>query len=75
MQRRDPGQPLRQPPPDQHRAGIVFDLDVVMGLRPIVADEQHHTLLTLTDTLTLPQNRGGIDYKESHAREAEEVRR
>ena len=23
----------------------------------------------------LPPNRGGIDYKESHAREAEEVRR
>jgi hypothetical protein len=23
--------------------------------------------------LTLPQNRGGIDYKESHAGEAEEV--
>jgi hypothetical protein len=25
--------------------------------------------------LRLPPNRGGIDYKESHAREAEEVRR
>ena len=41
MQRGDPGQPLRQPPPRQHPAGIVLDLDVVMGLSPVVADEQH----------------------------------
>jgi hypothetical protein len=26
-------------------------------------------------SVRLPPNRGGIDYKESHAREAEEVRR
>jgi hypothetical protein len=26
-------------------------------------------------TVRLPPNRGGIDYKESHARAAEEVRR
>jgi TrwC relaxase len=29
----------------------------------------------LAAQLRLPPNRGGIDYKESHAREAEEVRR
>jgi hypothetical protein len=45
MQRRDPGQSLRQPLPDQHRAGIVFDLDVVMGLSPVIADEQQPSLL------------------------------
>jgi hypothetical protein len=50
MQRGDPGQTLRQPPTSQHLAGIVFNFDVVMGLSPIVADEQHHALLTLTDT-------------------------
>ena len=40
MQRRDTRQALRQPPPSQHLPGVVFDLDVVMGLSPVIADEQ-----------------------------------
>ena len=49
VQRRDPGQPLRQPPPGQHPAGLVFDLDVVMGLGPVITDEQHPRLLAHVD--------------------------
>jgi hypothetical protein len=41
VQGRDPGQALRQPPPRQQPAGIILDLDVVVGLSPIVTDEQH----------------------------------
>ena len=41
MQGRDPGQPLRQPPAGQHPARLVFDLDVMVGLSPIVANKQH----------------------------------
>src|SRR4029434_1455823 len=41
VKQRDPGQTLRQPLPDQQPPGFVFDLNVVMGLSPIVADEQH----------------------------------
>ena len=41
VQRRDPGQALRQPASGQHPARLVFDLDVVVGLSPIVANEQH----------------------------------
>jgi hypothetical protein len=48
MQSRDPGHPIGQPPPDQHRPGVVLDLNVVMGLSPVIADKQHPTLLALT---------------------------
>ena len=41
MQRRDARQPLRQPPPGQHPARLVFDLNVMVGFRPIVANKQH----------------------------------
>ena len=41
VQHRDPGQPLRQPTPGQHPAGLVFDLNVMVGLSPIVANKQH----------------------------------
>jgi len=41
VQRRNPRQPLRQPAAGQHPARIVFDLDVVVGLSPIVANKQH----------------------------------
>ena len=41
VQRGDSGQSLRQPPPGQQPPGIIFDLDVVIGLSPIVADKQH----------------------------------
>jgi hypothetical protein len=37
----DPGQALRQPPPDQQPTSLVLNLDVVMGLSPVIADEQH----------------------------------
>ena len=41
VQRGDPGQPLRQPTARQHPARFVLDLDVMMGLGPVVTDEQH----------------------------------
>ena len=41
VKQRYPNQSLRQPLPDQQPPGFVFDLDVVLGLSPIVADEQH----------------------------------
>jgi hypothetical protein len=40
MQGRHPQQALRQPPPDQSPAPLVDDLDIVMGLSPIVSNEQ-----------------------------------
>jgi hypothetical protein len=36
-----PGQPLEQPLPDQHPAGLVLDLHIAMALSPVVTDEQH----------------------------------
>ena len=36
-----PGDALRQPPPDQHPAMLVLELDVVMGLGPVITQEQH----------------------------------
>lgn len=42
------GQPLDalgQPYPRQPAAGVVFDLDVVMAFRPVIADEQHGVTL------------------------------
>ena len=41
VQHRDPRQPLRQPTAGQHPARIVFDLDVMVGLSPIVPNKQH----------------------------------
>jgi len=41
VQRRDAGHALRQPAPRQPAARLILDLDVVMGLRPVVPDEQH----------------------------------
>jgi len=41
MQGRDPGQPFRQSAAGQHSSRIVFDLDVMVGLSPIVANKQH----------------------------------
>ena len=37
----DAGQAIRQSPPDQKPARVILELDVVVGLSPIVADEQH----------------------------------
>jgi hypothetical protein len=42
---------------------------VTLRLEDWVAERQESL------TVRIPPNRGGIDYKESHAREAEEVRR
>jgi hypothetical protein len=41
VQGRDPCQPLWQPAPGQHPTRSVFDLDVMVGLSPIVANKQH----------------------------------
>jgi len=41
VQPADPGQPLRQPLPRQQPARVVFDLEIVMGLSPVITDEQH----------------------------------
>jgi hypothetical protein len=41
VQRRDPDQALRQSASGQHPARFVFDLDVMVGLSPIVANKQH----------------------------------
>ena len=41
MQHRDACQPLRHSAAGQHPAGLVFDLDVMVGLSPIVPNEQH----------------------------------
>ncbi len=46
------GQPidsLHQPAPDQYPTLGVLDLNVVMGLSPIVPDEQHRHFLSLDD--------------------------
>jgi len=37
----DPDDPLRQPATGQPSTGLVHDLDVVMGLGPVITDEQH----------------------------------
>ena len=41
VQHADPGQTLQQPSADQEPARVVLDLDVMMGLGPVVSDEQH----------------------------------
>src|SRR5215217_2014888 len=41
VQSGDPSQPLRQPPPGQHPPRLVFDLNVMVGLGPIVPNKQH----------------------------------
>ena len=41
MQHRDASQALRQSASGQHPARFVFDLDVMVGLSPIVANKQH----------------------------------
>ena len=41
MQHRDASQALRQSASGQHPARFVFDLDVMVGLSPIVANQQH----------------------------------
>jgi hypothetical protein len=41
VQRRNPGQALRYSASGQHPARFVFDLDVMVGLSPIVANKQH----------------------------------
>src|SRR4051794_11928412 len=40
VQYREPLDPLGEPAADQQPAVVVFDLDVVMGLSPVIADEQ-----------------------------------
>ena len=40
VQHGDADQPLRQSPASQLPSGIIFDLDVVVGLGPVIADEQ-----------------------------------
>jgi len=49
MQSADPGYPLRQATTRQHPTLVVLHLDVVMGLRPIVPDEQHRNGLLRLD--------------------------
>jgi hypothetical protein len=41
VQHSDAGHPLRQPATGQQLGLPIFDLNVVVGLSPIVADEQH----------------------------------
>jgi len=41
MQRSQPVDSLRQPTPGQPAAVLVDELDVVMGLGPVISDEQH----------------------------------
>jgi hypothetical protein len=41
VQGRDPGQPLQHSTAGQHPARFVFDLDVMVGHSPIVANKQH----------------------------------
>jgi len=41
VQPTDPGDPLRQPTTGQPSPGFVHDLNVVMGLGPVITDEQH----------------------------------
>src|SRR5688572_22938498 len=41
LQQRDTSHALRQPPASQHSSLIVFDLDVMVGLSPIIANKQH----------------------------------
>jgi hypothetical protein len=45
MQRRHPLDALGQPPLGQPPPVLVEDLDVVMGLGPVISDEQHPLLL------------------------------
>ena len=40
MQGRQPDDTLRQPTPSQHHAGLVDQLDIMMGLRPVIPYEQ-----------------------------------
>jgi hypothetical protein len=47
VQRRDPLHPFREAAPHQPPPLIVLQFDVVMGLRPVVAEEQHPVLLAL----------------------------
>ena len=46
MQLRHPADPFRQLAPDQHPALLVLEFDVVMGLGPVIAQEQHSGLLS-----------------------------
>ena len=54
MQGRDPDQALRQPAAGQHPARFVFDLDVMVGLSPIVANKQHRAP-SLTLLINMPR--------------------
>jgi hypothetical protein len=56
VQLSDPRDALRHPPPGQHRAGLVDDLDVVVVLGPVITHKQHPDSLRLTLS---PQQRGG----------------
>ena len=53
MQGGDPGQPLRKPPPGEHPTRLVFDLNVMVGLSPIVANKQHRAP-SLTYLINMP---------------------
>ncbi len=55
VQHRQPRYPLRKPAPHQQPALIILDLDVVMGLGPVIADEQH--LLTSPASERAPTSR------------------
>ena len=48
VERRDAPEVVGNPPPRQHPAGLVLDAEVVVGLGPIVADEDHVLLLRST---------------------------
>ena len=65
-----------------YRACLVIRLALALRPAPVVAEVKALAVAVAgiagsfaSGWLKLPPNRGGIDYKESHAREAEEVRR
>ena len=58
VQHRDACQPLRHSAAGQHPAGFVFDLDVMVGLSPIVANKQHRASRSRIDQQKLEPRRG-----------------
>jgi hypothetical protein len=49
MQLGQPGHPFRQPAPNQYPTLVVLQLDVVMDLGPVIAQELHHGLLPVVN--------------------------
>src|SRR6266496_3250653 len=47
VQTRDPGHTLRQPATGQPPTGLILHLDIVMGLGPVITNEQHPASSTI----------------------------